>query len=66
MISKRRWAEVEIGFLGREPSTVAAFRACPTLGYPMLYGDDHASDDDGDGDDDHGDDMGDGDDDDFV
>ena len=55
---------MEIGFLGRESSTVAAFRACPTLGYPMLYGDDHDSD--GDGDDDNDDDMGDGDDDDFV
>ena len=64
MILKRRWAEVEIGFLGRESSTVAAFRACPTLGYPMLYGDDHDSD--GDGVDDHDDDIGDGDDDDFV
>ena len=61
-----RWAEVEIGFLGRESSTVAALRACPTLWYPMLYGDDQDSDGDGDNDNDHDDDMGDGDDNDFV
>ena len=53
---------MEIGFLGRESSTVAAFQACPTLWYPSLYNDDdddeEEEDDDvdiyGDNDDDEG------------
>ena len=41
---------MEIGFLGWESSTVAAFQACPTLWYPTLYHDDDDEEEDDDDD----------------